>query len=217
MNQINSKKHANDCSVPIFWVSESKKVKQSYLSELEHSCYWRNPRSMLYCSASFLYDIMIFHFQLRFLHGGQIGVFGSALNPQGAQKRAKKILLGPHKGNFPFCNPRGRKITETTHFGPSTGKNESTPPTCWSFHALELFRLIHKQPGHDPFFAENQFSLTDEFVFMGLVVRSCHFDVPAGALLLIFWKPYCDLFCYIPVGQSSTLQDRVFQKIKVTK
>ena len=63
---------------------------------------------------------------------------------------------------------------------------------------LELFGLIHKQPGHNLFFAENQFSLADEFVFMGLVVRSCHFDVTACAKArrLDNWKwspffPYC--------------------------
>jgi len=46
---------------------------------------------------------------------------------------------------------------------------------------LEFFGLIHKRPGYDPFFAENPFSPADEFVFMGLVVRSCHFDVTACA------------------------------------
>ena len=49
------------------------------------------------------------------------------------------------------------------------------------FYPLELFGLIHKRPGQDPFFAKNQFSPTDEFLFMGLVIRSCHFDVTACA------------------------------------
>ena len=84
----------------------------------------------------------------------------------------------------PFWPPRARKTAETAHFGPSAGKTESTaatPPKFRSFYPLELFGLIHKRPGHDPFFAKNQFSPTDEFVFMGLVVRSCHFDVTACA------------------------------------
>ena len=75
-------------------------------------------------------------------------------------------------------------MAETARFGPSAGKTESTaatPPKFRSFHPLELFGLIHKRPGHDPFFAKNQFSPADEFVFMGLVVRSCHFDVTACA------------------------------------
>ena len=83
--------------------------------------------------------------------------------------------------NVPFWTPRGQK---TARFGPSSGKTESraaSPPEFWSFHPLELFGLIHKRPGHDPFFAENQFSPADEFVFMGVVVRSCHFDVTACA------------------------------------
>ena len=41
--------------------------------------------------------------------------------------------------------------------------------------------MINKRPGYDPFFAKNPFSPADEFVFMGLVVRSCHFDVTACA------------------------------------
>ena len=84
----------------------------------------------------------------------------------------------------PFWPPRARKTAETARFGPSAGKTESTaatPPKFRSFYPLELFGLIHKRPGHDPFFAKNQFSPTDEFVFMGLVVRSCHFDVTACA------------------------------------
>ena len=84
----------------------------------------------------------------------------------------------------PFWPPRARKTAETAHFGPSAGKTESTaatPPKFRSFYPLELFGLIHKRPGQDPFFAKNQFSPTDEFVFMGLVVRSCHFDVTACA------------------------------------
>ena len=46
---------------------------------------------------------------------------------------------------------------------------------------MEFFGLIHKRPGYDPFFAENPFSPADELVFMGLVARSCHFDVTACA------------------------------------
>ena len=34
---------------------------------------------------------------------------------------------------------------------------------------------------NDPFFAEKPFSPADELVFMGLVARSCHFDVTACA------------------------------------
>ena len=86
--------------------------------------------------------------------------------------------------NAPFWPPRARKTAETAHFGPSAGKTESTaatPPKFRSFYPLELFGLIHKRPGQDPFFAKNQFSPTDEFAFMGLVVRSCHFDVAACA------------------------------------
>ena len=84
----------------------------------------------------------------------------------------------------PFWPPRARKTGKTAHFGPSAGKTESTaatPPKFRSFYPLELFGLIHKRPGQDPFFAKNQFSPTDEFVFMGLVVRSCHFGVTACA------------------------------------
>ena len=75
-------------------------------------------------------------------------------------------------------------MAKTAHFGPSAGKTESTaatPPKFRSFYPLELFGLIHKRPGYDPFFAENPFSPADEFVFMGLVARSCHFDVTACA------------------------------------
>ncbi len=85
---------------------------------------------------------------------------------------------------FPFWPPRARKTAETARFGPSAGKTKltaATPPKFRSFYPLELFGLIHKRPGHDLFFAKNQFSPTDEFVFMGLVVRSCHFDVTACA------------------------------------
>ena len=84
----------------------------------------------------------------------------------------------------PFWPPRAQKTAKTAHFGPSAGKTESTaatPPKFRSFYPLELFGLIHKRPGYDPFFAENPFSPADEFVFMGLVVRSCHFDVTACA------------------------------------
>ena len=84
----------------------------------------------------------------------------------------------------PFWPPRARKTAETARFGPSAGKTESTaatPPKFRSFYPLEFFGLIHKRPGYDPFFAENPFSPADEFVFMGLVVRSCHFDVTACA------------------------------------
>ena len=41
--------------------------------------------------------------------------------------------------------------------------------------------MIQKRPGYDSFFAENPFSSADELVFMGLVARSCHFDVTACA------------------------------------
>ena len=84
----------------------------------------------------------------------------------------------------PFWAPRGQKTAETARFGPSAGKTESTaatPPKFASFYPLEFFGLIHKRPGYDPFFAENPFSPADEFVFMGLVVRSCHFNVTACA------------------------------------
>ena len=84
----------------------------------------------------------------------------------------------------PFWPPRARKTAETARFGPSAGKTESTaatPPKFRSFYLLEFFGLIHKRPGYDPFFAGNPFSPADEFVFMGLVVRSCHFDVTACA------------------------------------
>ena len=46
---------------------------------------------------------------------------------------------------------------------------------------MEFFGLIHKRPDYDPFFAEKPFSPADELVFMGLVARSCHFDVTACA------------------------------------
>ena len=58
------------------------------------------------------------------------------------------------------------------------GKTESMaamPGKFWSSYSLKLFGLIHKWPSHDPF------SPADESVFMGLVVRSCHFDVTACA------------------------------------
>ena len=94
-------------------------------------------------------------------------------------------LLGEiPKVNAPFWAPRAQKTAETARFGPSAGKTESTaatPPKFASFYPLEFFGLIHKRPGYDPFFAENPFSPADEFVFMGLVVRSCHFDVTACA------------------------------------
>ena len=76
-----------------------------------------------------------------------------------------------------FRGPRA----ETARFGPSAGKTESTPPKFRSFYPLEFFGLIHKRPGYNPFFAENPFAPADEFVFMGLVVQSCHFDVTACA------------------------------------
>ena len=84
----------------------------------------------------------------------------------------------------PVSPPRARKKAKTARFGPSAGKTESTaakPPKFASFYPLEFFGLIHKRPGYDPFFAEKPFSPADEFVFMGLVVRSCHFDVTACA------------------------------------
>ena len=95
------------------------------------------------------------------------------------------LLLGEvQKVDAPFWPPRARKTAETAHFGPSAGRTESTaatPPKFRSFYPLELFGLIHKRPGYDPFFAKNPFSPADEFVFMGLVVRSCYFDVTACA------------------------------------
>jgi len=85
------------------------------------------------------------------------------------------------KVTAPFWAPRAQKTAETARFGPSAGKTESTAATPPKFASLEFFGLIHKRPGYDPFFAENPFSPADEFVFMGLVVRSCHFDVTACA------------------------------------
>ena len=63
------------------------------------------------------------------------------------------------------------------------------PPKFRLLHPLELFGLIHKRHGHDPFFAENPFSPADEFVFTGLVGRSCHFYVTtcAQARQLALW------------------------------
>ena len=73
------------------------------------------------------------------------------------------LLLGEHPTvNPPFGPPGAQKTPETARFGPSAGKT-------------------NKRPGYDPFFAENPFSPADEFVFMGVVVRSCHFDVTACA------------------------------------
>jgi len=107
---------------------------------------------------------------------GGLGAPGSA---------GASLLLGEvQKVYVPFWPPRARKTAETARFGPSAGKTESTaatPPKFASFYPLEFFGLIHKRPGYDPFFAENPFSPADEFVFMGLVVRSCHFDVTACA------------------------------------
>merc|ERR1711867_131859 len=95
------------------------------------------------------------------------------------------LLLGEQtKVYFQFWAPRGQKTAKTACFGPSAGKTEltaATPPKFRSFYPLELLGLIHKRPGRDLFFAKNQFSPADEFVFMGLVVRSCHFDVTACA------------------------------------
>ena len=93
---------------------------------------------------------------------------------------------------LPFWAPSAQKTAETARFGPSAGKTESTaatPPKFRSFYPLEFFGLIHKRPGYDPFFAENPFSPADEFVFMGLVVRSCHFDVTACAEARRLEKP----------------------------
>jgi len=112
----------------------------------------------------------------------------------------------------PFWPPRARKTAETAHFGPSAGKTESTaatPPKFRSFYPLELFGLIHKRPGQDPFFAKNQFSPTDEFVFMGLVVRSCHFDVTACAEARRLDKYDC-MRCF---NKTSGYQSCVFRKV----
>ena len=57
----------------------------------------------------------------------------------------------------PFWPPRARKTAETARFGPSAGKTElmsATPAKFQSFYSLELFGLIHKRPGHDPFFCQ---------------------------------------------------------------
>ena len=93
------------------------------------------------------------------------------------------LLLGElQKVDGPFRPPGARKTAETAHFGPSSGKTESTPATApkfRSFHPLEFFGSIHKRPSYGPFFAENPFSPTNELVLMGLVVRKCHFDVTA--------------------------------------
>merc|ERR1712175_40795 len=68
------------------------------------------------------------------------------------------LLLGEvQKVNAPFWAPRAQKTAEAARFGPSAGKTESTaatPPKFAAFYQLEFFRLIHKRPGYDPFFAE---------------------------------------------------------------
>ena len=125
----------------------------------------------------------------------------------------------------PFWPPRARKTAETAHFGPSAGKTESTaatPPKFRSFYPLELFGLIHKRPGQDPFFAKNQFSPTDEFVFMGLVVRSCHFDVTACAearrldntVPLVFYQQQLKIY---PHYYSTTLVQYQYHEINSSR
>ena len=59
----------------------------------------------------------------------------------------------------------GQKGPKKTLFSPLTELTAATPPKFRSFHPLELFRLIHLRPNHDPFFAENPFSPADEAVF----------------------------------------------------
>ena len=44
-----------------------------------------------------------------------------------------------------------------------------------------IVRIDEKTARYGPFFAENQFAPTDEFVWVGLVVRKCHCDVTACA------------------------------------
>merc|ERR1711989_70126 len=72
--------------------------------------------------------------------------------------QSASLLLGEvQKVTPPFWPPRARKTAETAHFGPSVGKTESTaatPPKFRSFYPLELFGLIHKRPGQDPFFCQ---------------------------------------------------------------
>ena len=91
-----------------------------------------------------------------------MGALGSAV---------ASLLLGRvPEVNVPFLAPRARKTAKTARFGPSTGKIELTPatvPKFWSFHPLEFLGWIHKRPGYGPFSADNPFSPTDEFVFVG--------------------------------------------------
>ena len=110
----------------------------------------------------------------------------------------------------PFWAPRDRKTAETARFRPSAGKTESTaatPPKFRSFYPLEFFGLIHKRPGYDPFFAENPFAPADEFVFMGLVVQSCHFNVTACAEASQLAKRASGPFC--PLGQPARFARRL--------
>ena len=76
--------------------------------------------------------------------------------------------------------------------------------------------MIHKRPGYDPFFAKNPFSPADEFVFTGLVVRSCHFDVTACAEARRLEKAYfqCAGVVYsLTFGHLSPLMARVVYAI----
>ena len=52
----------------------------------------------------------------------------------------------------------------------------------------DLLLGIIRIDAHGPFFAKNPFSPADEFVFTGLVVQSCHFDVTACAKACFFYK-----------------------------
>ena len=50
----------------------------------------------------------------------------------------------------------------------TTGKTESTPATARSFYSLDFFWIDSWTAWlYNPFFAENLFSLADEFVFVG--------------------------------------------------
>ena len=81
----------------------------------------------------------------------------------------------------------------TLHFGPLLGpekrpkqpvlghwRKKPTASKFPSFYPLEFSGLIQKWPGCVPLFAENLFSPA-EFLFTGLVVWSCHFDVTGCA------------------------------------
>ena len=109
---------------------------------------------------------------------------------------------------------RAPKTTETPRFGSSRGKTEWTPAMglkYWSCYPSELLGLIHKRPHHDPFFAKKPFSPADEFVFMGLVVRSCHFDVTACAEARRLDKHsiFCTMRCTLQYDTHSAHVSRI--------